>query len=82
MYSRPGGHSHTLPIGACAAQRGRVFEATDLERGYPFGGIIFRTHEYSSFVSSHLKLFKGRLLLKIRFAFKNTIQRVNKQTVV
>ena len=58
----PGGYSHTLPIWVCAAQRGRDFEAPDLERG-----IIFRTHESSSFVSSHLKLFKDRLLLKIRF---------------
>ena len=57
-----GGYSHTLPIQVCAAQRGRDFEAPDLERG-----IIFRTHESSSFVSSHLKLFKDRLLLKIRF---------------
>ena len=29
----PGGHSHTLPIRVCAAQRGRDFEAPDLERG-------------------------------------------------
>ena len=43
--------------------RGRDFEAPDLERG-----IIFRTHESSSLVSSHLKLFKDRLLLKIRFS--------------
>ena len=57
-----GGYSHTLAIQVCAAQRGRDFEAPDLERG-----IIFRTHESSSFVSSHLKLFKDRLLLKIRF---------------
>ena len=41
--------------------------------GYPFQrrflerGIIFRTHESSSFVSSNLKLFKDRLLLKIWF---------------
>ena len=57
-----GGYSHTLPIRVCAAQRGRDFEALDLERG-----IIFRIHESSSFVSSHLKLFNDRLLLKIRF---------------
>ena len=57
-----GGYSHTLPIRVCAAQRGRDFEAPDLERG-----IIFRTHESSSFVSSHLKLFKDRLPLKVRF---------------
>ena len=41
--------------------------------GYPFQrhflerGIIFRMHESSTFVSSHLKVFKDRLLLKIRF---------------
>ena len=69
-----GGYSHTLPIRICAAQRGRDFEAPDLERGTPFHtrflerGIIFRTHESTSFVSSHLKLFKDRLLLKIRFS--------------
>ena len=57
-----GGYSHTLPMRVCAAQRGRDFEAPDLERG-----IIFRTHESSRFVSSHLKLFKNRLLLKIQF---------------
>ena len=62
MQSRGGGYSHTLPIRVCAAQRGRDFEALDLERG-----IIFRIHESSSFVSSHLKLFNDRLLLKIRF---------------
>ena len=60
----PGGYSHTLPIRVCAAQLGRDFEAPDLERGIHFRGvfvergIIFRTHESSSFVSSHLKLFK------------------------
>ena len=37
------------------------FQRRFLERG-----IIFRTHDSSSFVSSHLKLFKDRLLLKIR----------------
>ena len=41
---------------------GCPFQRRFLERG-----IIFRTHESSSFVSSHLKLFKDRLLLKIRF---------------
>ena len=30
-------------------------------------GIICRTHERSSFVSSHLKLFRDRLFWKIRF---------------
>ena len=31
-----GGYSHTLPIWVCAAQRGRDFEAPDLERGIHF----------------------------------------------
>ena len=34
----PGGHSHTLPIRVCAAQRGRDFEAPGLERGIHFRG--------------------------------------------
>ena len=63
---RGGGvYSHTLPTLVCAAQRGGDFEAPDLEQGirtgYPFQkhfleqGIIFRMHEISSFVSTHLK---------------------------
>ena len=35
-----GGHSHTLPIRVCAAQRGRDFEAPDLERGIYFRGVF------------------------------------------
>ena len=31
-----GVYSHTLPIRVCAAQRGRDFEAPDLERGIHF----------------------------------------------
>ena len=34
-----GGYSHTLPIRVCAAQRGRDFEAPDLERGIHFTGV-------------------------------------------
>ena len=37
-YRPPGGHSHTLPIWVCAAQRGRDFEAPGLERGIHFRG--------------------------------------------
>ena len=33
-----GGYSHTLPIWVCAAQRGRDFEAPDLEWGIHFRG--------------------------------------------
>ena len=35
-----GGYSHTLPIRVCAAQRGRDFEAPDLERGMHFKGVF------------------------------------------
>ena len=35
-----GGYSHTLPILVCAAQRGRDFEAPDLERGIHFRGVL------------------------------------------
>ena len=35
-----GGYSHTLPIRVRAAQRGRDFEAPDLERGIHFGGVF------------------------------------------
>ena len=36
VKARGGGYSHTLPIRVCAAQRGRNFEAPDLERGIHF----------------------------------------------
>ena len=32
--------SHTLPIRVCAAQRGRDFEAPDLEWGIHFRGVF------------------------------------------
>ena len=38
--SHPGGYSHTLPIRVCAAQRGRDFEAPDLERDIHFRGVF------------------------------------------
>ena len=37
---RGGGYSHTLPIRVCATQRGRDFEAPDLERGIHFRGVF------------------------------------------
>ena len=42
IYTRPGGggYSQTLPIRVCAAQRGRDFEAPDLERGIHFRGVF------------------------------------------
>ena len=35
-----GGNSHTLPIRVCAAQQGPGFEASDLERGIHFRGVL------------------------------------------
>ena len=35
-----GGYSPKLPIRVCAAQRGRDFEASDLERGIHFRGVF------------------------------------------
>ena len=52
---------------------GSWFWSSWFRTGYPFQrrflerSIIFRTHESSHQVNSHLKLFKDRLLLKIRF---------------
>ena len=37
---REGGYSQTLRIRVCAAQRGRDFEAPDLERGIHFRGVF------------------------------------------
>ena len=34
------GYSDKLPIRVCAAQRGRDFEASDLERGIHFRGVF------------------------------------------
>ena len=34
------GYSHTLAIRVCATQRGRDFEAPDLERGIHFRGVF------------------------------------------
>ena len=39
-YLPGGGYSHTLFIRVCAAQRGRDFEASDLERGIHFKGVF------------------------------------------
>ena len=40
VRTRGGGYSHTLPTRVCAAQRGRDFEAPDLERGIHFRGVF------------------------------------------
>ena len=74
VWKSPGGR--VLPyityVGMCRPT-GSWFWSSWFRMGYPFHrrfverGIIFRTHESSSFVSSHLKLFKDRLLLKTWF---------------
>ena len=40
LKTAPEGYSHTLHIRVCAAQRGRNFEAPDLERGIYFRGVF------------------------------------------
>ena len=46
-----GRYSHTLPIRVCAAQRGRDFEAPDLELGIHFRGVsISRANKEISFL--------------------------------
>ena len=40
LKTAPEGYSHTLHIQVCAAQRGRDFEAPDLERGIYFRGVF------------------------------------------
>ena len=35
-----GGYTQTIPIRVCAAQRGRYFEAPDLERGIHYRGLF------------------------------------------
>ena len=63
---------HSTYTGMCRPT-GSWFWSSWFRTGYPFQrrflerGIIFRMHKSSSFVSSHLKLFKDRLLWKIRF---------------
>ena len=40
LKTAPEGYSHTLHIRVCASQRGRDFEAPDLERGIYFRGVF------------------------------------------
>ena len=72
----PGGGGGVLPYitYTCMCRpMGSWFWSSWFRTGYPFQrrflerGIILQTHESSSFVSSHLKLCKDRLLLKIGF---------------
>ena len=75
-----GGYSHTLPIRVCAAQRGRDFEAPDLERGIHFRGVSRTGYNISNarklhFCKQPFESIQGQV------AFKNTVQCVNKQTV-
>ena len=69
----PGGVLPYITYTGMCRPKGLWFWSSWFRTGYPFQrrflerGIIFRTHESSNFVSSHLKVFKDRLLLKIRF---------------
>ena len=70
----PGGVLPYITYTGMCRPTGSWFWSSWFRTGYPFHrrflerGITFRTHESTSFVSSHLKLLKDRLLLKIRFS--------------
>ena len=76
----PGWYSHTLPIQVCAAQRGRDFEAPDLERGiseaFSRTGYNISNVPELHFCNQPFEIIQGQI------AFKNIVQCVNKQTVV
>ena len=76
----PGGYSHTLPIRVCAAQRGRDFEAPDLERGIHSEAFSRTGYNISNarklhFCKQPFESIQGQV------AFRKTAQCVNKQTV-
>ena len=70
--SRPGGgrgDSHTLPFRLCAAQRGRDFEAPDLDSE------AFSRTEYNISNARKLQFCKQPFeIIQGQFAFKNTAQ--------
>ena len=68
-----GGYSHTLPIRVCAAQRGRDFEAPEV---FSRTGYNISNARKLQFCKQPFEIIQGQI------AFKNTIQCVNKQTVV
>ena len=77
-----GGCSHTLPMRVCADQWGRDFEAAALERGIHFRGIFARA-EYNISNARKLQFCKQPFeIIQGQIAFKNTVQCVNKQTVI
>ena len=69
----PGGVLPYITYTGMCRPTGSWFWSSWFRTGYPFQrrflerGIIFRMHESSSFVSSHLKLFKDKLLVKTLF---------------
>ena len=76
LETRGGGYSHTLPIRVCSAQRGRDFEAPDLERAFSRTGYNISNARKLQFCKQPFEIIQGQI------AFKNTVQCVNKQTVV
>ena len=68
-----GGYSHTLPMRVCSAQRGREFEAPDLERG-TLSEAFFRTG-YNISNARKLQFCKQPFeIIQGQIAFKNTVQ--------
>ena len=70
---RGGGYSYTLPMRVCSAQRGREFEAPDLERG-TLSEAFFRTG-YNISNARKLQFCKQPFeIIQGQIAFKNTVQ--------
>ena len=74
IHSRGGGgrDSHTLlygyvPPNGVVILKHLIQNGVSISEAFSRTGMIFQTHESSSFVSSHFKLFEDRLLLKKRF---------------
>ena len=68
-----GGYSQTLPMRVCAAQRGRDFEAPDLERGTL--SEAFFTTGYNISNARKLQFFKQPFeIIQGQLAFKNTVE--------
>ena len=74
-----GGKSHTLPIWVCAAQRGRDFEAPDLERG-TLSEAFFRTGYNISnarklqFCKQPFEIIQGRIAFTALFTNMRTLK--------
>ena len=71
----PEGYSHKLPIRVCAAQRGRDF-GVSISEAFSRTGYNISNARKLQFCKKPFEIIQGQI------AFKNTVQCVNKQTVM